>query len=303
MSETDQDEAKRRRRARFVDVLTASARQPGERSRLGTRVAGATAVLALAAGATLGLGAWRSYQADQDTKQLKLAAEQSTARAKLTQSPSPSAAPTRGKPSATPKKPPRSAVPAAPVVRPTAHPSTSPGKKNTQPKLGKTGTKPTPKIAVYPAESVLLNASTGQCADIPDFGPGKVNTAVNQHKCDATDADNQLWDMKIEPVGKGPGGTDLVLFSNAKDGLCLDVPMFKAQPAGTALIEANCDGTMGDNQLWWLDPIGDGTVQVRNYVSGQLCMRPGGIAAGGHDRRLMIDSCGTNSDSHWLLWG
>ncbi|MFJ5609312.1 RICIN domain-containing protein [Streptomyces sp. NPDC093221] len=290
MSDTDQDEAKRRRRARFVEVLTSSARQPGERSRLGSRVAGATAVLALAAGATMGIGAWRGHQADQDAKELTAA--QTKAADRLAHLPTGSVSPTAKKPT---PKPSHSATPKAPVH--TTHAPT-PSPKRSE----KATATPTPTIAVYPSTALLLNAATALCADIPYFGAGKVGGSVNTHKCDGTSNDNQIWNMRVQPVGKGPGGTDLVLFVNAKDDLCLDMPNRGPQPAGTTLNEANCDGTLADNQLWWLEPVGNSAVHIRSFISGNLCIRPGNVSPGGSDRRLMIATCGTNDESRWFLY-
>ncbi|WP_328356081.1 RICIN domain-containing protein [Streptomyces sp. NBC_00445] len=293
MSETEQDDTKRRQRARFVDALTTNAQQPGERSRVGTKVTGAVAVLALAAGATLGLGAWRSYQADEDDKQEKLATEQAAEHKNLTRSPSP-------KPTKTSKD--RSPDPhtKGPGSGATTNPSASKEKKE-QAQEREMREPQRMQAAVNRFKVLVKNASTGMCADVPNYGPGKVSSHINQYPCNGTDKDNQLWNMRVRHVGKGPGGTHLVTFSNAKDGLCMDVPTQGAQPPGTPLNEARCVPTLGEsNQLWWLDPTREGTVQIRNYASNHLCLevKDDRKAAA---QRLILDKCGTDGDSRWRL--
>lgn len=149
---------------------------------------------------------------------------------------------------------------------------------------------------------LLKNAHSGMCADVSGYGKGAVNQPIMQYYCDGTDKDNQLWSMSARGAGQGPGGADLVLFANVKDGLCLDVPMFGAQPPATKLIEARCDGSTRDNQLWWLDPVGDGTVRVRNYASNHLCMEVKDDSMA-RATQLQLDDCGTDADSRWTVVG
>ncbi|MFD5191931.1 RICIN domain-containing protein [Streptomyces sp. NPDC058357] len=299
MSDTEQDDAKRRQRARFVEALTKTAQQPGERSRVGTRIAGATALLALAAGATLGLGAWRSYQSDEDSKQQHLAAQQR--RISPSASPSPTGGRETGKKA--PTKHPAVGGARAGAALPPVDTVTSPSpeaekKKEETPKEKKQST-----LADASRSRVLLkNAHSGMCADVSGYGEGAVNQPIMQYYCDGTDKDNQLWSMSVRGAGQGPGGTDLVLFANVKDGLCLDVPMFGAQPPATKLIEARCDGSTRDNQLWWLDPVGDGTVRVRNYASNHLCMEVKDDSMA-RATQLQLDDCGTDADSRWTVIG
>lgn len=300
---TDQDDTKRRQRARFVDTLTTNAQQPGERSRVGTRVAGAAAVLALAVGATLGLGAWRSYQADTEDKKQELAVEQAAAHKKLPQLPSRS-------PDAKPKKEEereeQEAVPGPRVGYPApdggVSPSASPKKEQTdEPRSSK---KDLRTLTSGSRSKVLLkNASTGMCADVPYYGAGKLGTDINQYHCDGTDKDNQLWNMTVRQAGKGPGKADLVEFSNLKDGLCIDMSLRGARPVGTELSEARCGGTLNDNQLWWLESAGDGTVWIRNYASNHLCLQVKGADQKVVATRLVIGKCGSKDDSRWRLIG
>ncbi|MEW2519460.1 RICIN domain-containing protein [Actinacidiphila alni] len=297
MSESDRDETERRRRARFVDALTAHTRQPGEHSRLGTRVAGATAVLALAAGATLGLGAWRSYQSDEHDKKQQLAARQAAAYSDITASasaasptPTPKATTARPKPE---KKP----VPHTTSPRPHATHTTAPKKK----KAADPDSQKPKDLTAHNRKVVLWNAFSGQCADIPYYGPGKLGLAIEQFTCDTTDADNQKWNMTVQVRGGGPGGSDLVQFANTKDGLCIDLPERGPQPGGTELSEANCTGTEADNQLWWFASAGDGTVWIRNYASNHQCLRVEGSDKKAAAARLDIGTCAAKDDTRWLV--
>ncbi|MEV7075030.1 RICIN domain-containing protein [Streptomyces sp. NPDC093990] len=305
MTDIDQDETKRRQRARFADALTTSAQQPGERSRMGTRVAGAVAVLALAAGATLGVGAWRSYQAGEEKQEAELSTEQAAAaHGKLTGSPSPSAEPKVTKKETkkeTMTEPGTSVEPRVPD--PVVVPSASPTKKRTETRREDTAKAELRKLTAASRTVLLKNVVTGLCADIPFYGAGKKGEVVNQYHCDGTDKDNQRWRMTSPRPDAGPGGTDLVQFANLKDGLCFDLPTRGAQPSGTGLSEAHCTGTMGDNQLWWFDPAGDGSVMIRNYASNHLCLMVAGAGAEKKqpDQRLVIGSCGSRDDGRWRL--
>ncbi|WP_181849667.1 RICIN domain-containing protein [Streptomyces parvulus] len=306
MSEIDQDDAKRRQRARFVNALTNSAQQPGERPRLGTRVAGAVAVLALAAGATLGVGAWRSYQADEKKKEVELAAEQASRREALTRPPSPVPSQSTA-PRATTQGTERGPGPGLSAERPASDPITTlpvtPTKKQTEEPTQKA---PEAELRTLTAASrtlLLKNAYTGLCADISYYGAGKKGDAVSQYYCDGTDKDNQLWRMTAPRPGAGPGGRDLVQFANLKDGLCIDLPTRGAQPAGTGLMEAECTGTMGDNQLWWFEQVDSTSVWIRNFASNHLCLKVNGTGSEKTERAqlLVIGSCGSRDDSRWQL--
>lgn len=271
---------------------------------MGTRVAGAVAVLALVAGATLGVGAWRSYQADKEAQKVELAAEQDAASEKPTRSPSPSPEPKVTKEETkkeTVTEPGLSVVPRVP--EPVVTPSVSPTRKQTETSAQDVAKAELRKLTTASRTLLLKNVFTGLCADVPFYGAGKKGQDVNQYHCDGTDKDNQLWRMTSPRPGAGPGGTDLVQFANLKDGLCMDLPTRGAQPAGTGLLEANCTGTMGDNQLWWFDPAGDGSVSIRNYASNHLCLKVNGQGAEKKEpaQRLVIGPCGSRDDSRWRL--
>ncbi|MFE7185512.1 RICIN domain-containing protein [Streptomyces erythrochromogenes] len=314
MSETEQDDAKRRQRARFVDVLTSTAQQPGERSRVGVRLAGATAVLALVAGGSLGLGAWRSYQAEQDAKGQKTAAEQAargplTENAAAARSDGAKSAADGAKPAVEGAEPAAGAGPGQPVqpARPaeaevraqgTAPEAARAQRQEQQQPAKPEAVKPEARPMVLSDRSgvLLKNAATGMCADLPFIGAGRYMMPVVQSKCGNSD-DNQRWNIRVHRGATGPGGASLVLFVNAKDGLCMDLPERVPKPAGTLVQEANCHSTLEDNELWWLDPVGDGTVRIRNYMSNQLCLQLE------DEFRVEIDRCDVDGDSRWRLTG
>ncbi|WP_369164097.1 RICIN domain-containing protein [Streptomyces sp. AFD10] len=146
--------------------------------------------------------------------------------------------------------------------------------------------------------TVIKNASTNQCIDIGGYGKGKINNAVNQYPCNGTTGDNQLWNLDIVDKDGGPQNAPLFLIRNSKDGLCLDLGYYNARSAGTKIGQFHCNAS-GDNQLWWLDPRGDGTNWIRNAVSKDLCLRPTGGASAGNDARLEIADCGFGD--RWIV--
>ncbi|MFI9809523.1 RICIN domain-containing protein [Streptomyces sp. NPDC052301] len=300
MSEIEQDDAKRRQRARFVETLTSTARQPGEHSRLGVRVAGATAVLALAAGGTLGLGAWRSYQADEEAKGQKRAAGQTAALKKVTASPSLSRS-ASAKP-VKPAKPAQSVPRAAPPAAVPAAPPASAVKQQSKPESEKKPKKERPSPLVFSSDRsgvLLKSAATGLCADLPNTGPGYSTMPIMQSHCDGSDGDNQQWTVQVHRGDTGPGGASLVLLVNAKDGLCIDAPDKAAKPANMLVQEANCQSSLDDNQLWWISPAGDGNVRIHNYLSDQLCLQVWGDSPKSTSW-TSIDRC-SDPDSVWRL--
>ncbi|MEU3064514.1 RICIN domain-containing protein [Streptomyces subrutilus] len=146
----------------------------------------------------------------------------------------------------------------------------------------------------------LKNAMTGMCADVPNYGKGTVDGPVNQFTCNTTAADNQLWDLVVAQPGAGPGGADLFTIRNSKDGLCLDLPNFAGQPAGTGVSEFHCRTTSADNQLWYLDKRSDGKFWIRSQSSAGRCLDVSGFyGSGGKDARLTIFDCNKRDDHLW----
>lgn len=127
-----------------------------------------------------------------------------------TESPSPSAS-TSSSPSNSPEEKQARDEKAAPVVQEQkASPTAS---QSAKPKQGKaTTTSSAEKLrqkanAASSAGNILLkNATTGLCADVPNYGNGKIDGPVNQYPCDGTTADNQLWNLEVAQAKGGPQG-------------------------------------------------------------------------------------------------
>lgn len=308
MSETEQDDAKRRQRARFADALTSSAQQPGEHSRVGTKVAGATAVLALAAGATLGLGAWRSYQHDEDVKKEKIAAEQAAARKKLTEShsQSPSASAEQKQRKTEQHTPRTEELKSATDTGADADEKADEKKEKKEEAQDKETAEDVKKLNLSMTVSpdrlrvMLKNAHSDLCADVPGKGAGKINTRIQQYRCDHSDDDNQIWNLRVRHGGKGPGKRNLVAISNVKDGLCMDVPGYGGKAPGTKLVEGRCNSSLQDNQLWWVQGDGHGTYRIRNFASRNMCLEVWDDRKT-NEAQLQIDKCGTDGDSRWKI--
>ncbi|MFF4172341.1 RICIN domain-containing protein [Streptomyces sp. NPDC001744] len=150
---------------------------------------------------------------------------------------------------------------------------------------------------------LLRNMSTKMCADVPDFGKGRINGPVNQFYCNGTDRDNQLWDFEVRYKGKGPKSSDLFQIVNRKDGLCMDLGEFGARPRGTRISQFYCNGTTDDNQLWWLEPRGGKSFWIRNYASNHQCLEVvSGAGLKTVDARLDIQPCHGGDDFEWTLW-
>ncbi|MFD7811673.1 RICIN domain-containing protein [Streptomyces sp. NPDC059785] len=218
-------------------------------------------------------------------------------------SPSPSASPSAEKKDTARK------VAAVPDTAPaSSEPAAEKTKKTTKAKTEKAAA-PSARDRANSASSqsrvLLKNVATGQCADVPAYGNGKVDGPVNQYPCNGTSGDNQLWDLVAhKEAGSGPEGSVLFLVRNSKDGLCMDLPNYGAAAAGTRITEYPCQATKNDNQFWWLDPRSDGTYWIRNQKSRDLCLNVAGTHAG-NDAALQIGTCsdGSDDDTHWYFSG
>ncbi len=151
------------------------------------------------------------------------------------------------------------------------------------------------------SQALLHNRATGLCADLPDLGNGAANGPVNEFHCQAGDADNQMWNLQMVQ-GKGPGGANLFVVRNTKDNLCMDLPDFGGQPAGTKVSEFPCNGSAQDNQTWYVWPGQDNHYQLRNSRSGGLCLGVDGGPGAGPDARLQLRPCGP-ADTDWSWSG
>ncbi|MFJ5835400.1 RICIN domain-containing protein [Streptomyces shenzhenensis] len=217
------------------------------------------------------------------------------------ESPSPSASPSPSK-SPSPKASavevkaaPQAVVKETPVAKPTAT-AKAKAKKAAAPTARQLAN------ALSNRANVLLkNVATGKCADLPNFGKGQNDGPVNQYICRPTDTDNQLWDLEVTDADGGPGGASLFIVKNRQDGLCLDLPYNGSVSPETVISEFSCDGTNGDNQLWWLDPRPEG-YWIRN-VASNLCIEVTGGRVAGDDARLQVAKCGDTqlSAQRWMI--
>lgn len=290
MSESPNEDAKRRERVRRVDALTAASRQPGEGPRLGTRIAGAVAVFALVAGATLGIGAWHSYSTETEAKKAKeqraQEREQAAATRRVEEPPSPSASERKK------EQPPRE----APQDRrsPEAHEVEKPKKKAEK----ETEKGPENAGAIY-SHVVLANKASNMCADLPGLQSNPPGGPVQQYPCNAGDADNQLWNISVSHPGAGAENGDLVTLANDKDNHCLDLPGNDGRELGTHVMESDCNGNMDDNQQWRIEDLPDGSKKLHNYASKGKCLQAAGNSAK-PDARLVIGPCDAPS-SDWYI--
>jgi hypothetical protein len=152
-----------------------------------------------------------------------------------------------------------------------------------------------PASAAQPSVVALVNVVSGKCADLPWYGPGRVDGPVSQYDCRPGAADNQTW--KLLPNGHSHG-FPRYLVQNVKDGLCLDVPFFGRVAAGTPVTEYHCREQ--DNQLYYTKPNGHGAYYFVNDASG-LCLDVAGVRSTANDARLTLWPCSADDDHVWRL--
>lgn len=188
--------------------------------------------------------------------------------------------------SATPSAPPRT-VP-APVA------GTTPARRHSGPSPKRPPS--VPAIFGGATDMLLKNLGTGLCADLPDFGNGSVNGPVNEYYCQPGSGDNQMWTLQVVDAGQGPGGARLFTIRNVKDEMCMDLPYYGDNPAGTPVSEFGCAPTTKDNQLWYLAYGDQNHYRIRNLASHGLCLGVKGGPGAGPDARLIIEPCGSTAD-------
>ncbi|MDH6133027.1 hypothetical protein P3T37_002421 [Kitasatospora sp. MAA4] len=128
----------------------------------------------------------------------------------------------------------------------------------------------------------MYNDTTGKCADLPNYGSNPPNSPVTQYNCNLGSGDNQMWDLQPTRV---VNGTQLYEFVNDKSGLCMDLPNYGYEPAGTHVYIYGCNSNpAADNQEFYLNDVtGNGDYEVVNYDDG-LCLDVAGWASDGSDR-------------------
>lgn len=136
------------------------------------------------------------------------------------------------------------------------------------------------KVSVQRSAASLSNKLSNKCLDVA--GASLADQAnVQQYSCHG--GQNQQWVFK--PMGYLEKVAPDYSIINAYSGKCLDV-------AGASLADgANvqqyaCHG--GDNQIWKLDNLFDGTHRIRNLRSGKALEVAGGsVANGGNVQQFM----------------
>jgi hypothetical protein len=192
-------------------------------------------------------------------------------------------------------------VSASPTPTPTPTPSPTP-KKSKPPTKAAAANKAAAgaaKAGFTGAVNVLVkNAASGMCADVPGYGAGKVDGPVNQYQCALGASDNQVWSLGVMQGLKGPGGAPLFEIRNITDSLCMDLPYYAGQKAGSKVTEYYCRPTKSDNQLWYRTHTSGGLYRYHNYASHGLCL---GVTGRSHsaDQQLEIHKCGSGDD--WSL--
>jgi hypothetical protein len=174
----------------------------------------------------------------------------------------------------------------------------------------------TPKTTVRPVTTALaagssyaiVNMWTGKCVDLPNYGSVGINTPVTQYDCNTSmSGDNQTYQFVYT---RTVGSTPLYELRNDKSGLCLDLPNYGSNPAGTHVATYYCAANpAGDNQEFSLTNVYDsssnylGTL-LQNYASGGLCLDVSNWASNGSDAAnnlpLTIYPC---YDSSWANYG
>ncbi|MDQ0784811.1 RICIN domain-containing protein [Streptomyces sp. B3I8] len=186
--------------------------------------------------------------------------------------------------------------------RPESSPAAPPASATTGTAARKQARRKAPSTLPAVLTKVLIrNHTNGTCVDIPGYSSGAADGPVIQADCDGSPDDNQLWNVEKRYAGAGPGGAPLFQIRNVMDSMCLDLPDFGGVDAGTKVTEFSCDGTKGDNQLWWLDRQAAGKYWVRNAAAGNMC-----LDADGRDdstRDLLVSPCAPeNLNNHeWTI--
>jgi hypothetical protein len=128
---------------------------------------------------------------------------------------------------------------------------------------------------------VLLRLRAAKkCADTPGRGQGQRGDTVGLATCNPSAEENQHWNLEVVEPDMGPGGSALFQIRQVRGRLCMDLPGLGAKPATTALSVYGCNGSTGDNQLWWLDKQDTDTYWIRNYSSNNACLDMAGTHAG-----------------------
>lgn len=157
-------------------------------------------------------------------------------------------------------------------------------------------------VRTPPLTRVLIkNNTNGTCVDIPGYSSGRPDTEVHHFTCNNTSGDNQLWNVEKRYNSAGPGGAPLYQIRNVMDSMCLDLPGNHGVGEATMVTEYPCNGTTGDNQLWWLDKQADGKYWIRNFASNNQCLDS--YSNSETERQLLIWPCAPESQNNheWIF--
>ena len=151
-------------------------------------------------------------------------------------------------------------------------------------------------LAQSSGSQVFENNVTGLCMDLPNYGAVGPNTAVSQYYCNTSESgDNQDW--HLVPT-RSVNGTQLYEIVNDKSNLCLDLPNYGSDAAGTHLYVYYCNSNpANDNQEWSVWTISSGGQAVGtafenfkssgsaivNPFNGGECLDVSGWASDGSD--------------------
>ncbi|WP_079083790.1 RICIN domain-containing protein [Streptomyces longwoodensis] len=150
--------------------------------------------------------------------------------------------------------------------------------------------------------NVLLRLrSVKRCADVPDVAEPQRGDLVTADTCDPGSGRNERWNIEVVQPKGGPGDTALFQIRQVKGGLCMDLNGLGAKPAASAVFTYGCNGTTGDNQLWWLDQQDEDTYWIRNFASHGSCLDMAGTSVRGNHDRLVIRDCVEGEAQRWQL--
>lgn len=142
----------------------------------------------------------------------------------------------------------------------------------------------------------LVNLSSGRCADLPFFGPGRWDDPVTQYDCRYT-GDNQRWQLERHGVS---GGRRAYLIKNVLGG-CMDLPYYGKVGKATPISLYACR-PKDDNQLFVAFPTAQpGVFKLAHALDHNLCLDVAGFNSDGNDARLTLWPCSNNDDHLWRL--
>ncbi|KUO09795.1 hydrogenase expression protein [Streptomyces sp. DSM 15324] len=150
--------------------------------------------------------------------------------------------------------------------------------------------------------NVLLRLrSVKRCVDVPGAAEPQRGDLVTMNTCDPGSGRNERWNVEVVKAKSGPGDTALFQIRQVKGGLCMDLNGLGAKPAASAVFTYGCNGTTGDNQLWWLDQQDKDTYWIRNFASHGACLDMAGTSVRGNPDRLVIRDCVEGEAQRWQI--